>query len=228
MSPPAAAAAAARPSLIVLFDGVCSLCDGLVKFVIKRDAGAAPRFRFAALQSRAAAPLLARYSIAPSEALASFVLVDEATGQAFRRSDAALRIAGALPQPWPLLGRLGLCVPRLVRDAVYNCVARNRYAVFGTRDLHSSGIGGGGGGKDDEGDEGDGNGDGGGGEGCLLPTKATLARFLDADEIVEKARADARAARERRAILRRGADASDTTGAGRKQALATPPSAKDD
>ncbi len=219
-----AAARPGGPSLIILFDGVCSLCDGLVKFVMRRDVGAgAPRFRFAALQSRAAAPLLARHGVAPNEALASFVLVDEASGEAFRRSDAALRIAGALPQPWPLLGLLGSCVPRLLRDAVYDCVARNRYAVFGTRELHSGGgrakgAGAGEGEGEDEDEAAEGAGEG---EGCLLPTKATLARFLDADEILEKARVDARAARERRALARRGGAVAAAAAAAAAAAVAS-------
>ena len=148
------AAARPGPSYVLLFDGVCSLCDGLVKFVMLRDAPAR-RFRFAALQSRAAAPLLARLGISPADALSSFVLVDEATGEAHRRSDAALRIALALPQPWRALGALGFAVPRFLRDLVYDLVARNRYALFGKEDA------------------------------CLAPTRSVLARFIDADEIRE-------------------------------------------
>ena len=191
------AAARPGPSYVLLFDGVCSLCDGLVKFVMLRDAPAR-RFRFAALQSRAAAPLLARLGISPADALSSFVLVDEATGEAHRRSDAALRIALALPQPWRALGALGFAVPRFLRDLVYDLVARNRYSVFGTRALHASGSGGEGGKSDGDGDEED------HGE-CLMPTQAVRERFLDRDEILEKARADARAGRERRAAAKAAA-----------------------
>ena len=174
----------AHPTLI--FDGVCSLCDGVVKFVIARDP--ASQFRFAALQSKAAAPLLLRAGITQADALSSFVLI-EADGRAYRRSDAALRIARLLPQPWRFLGDAGLLVPRVLRDFVYDLVARNRYALFGTRSLHAESAAGGGEESADDDDE---------STTCLAPTKSTLARFLDADEIVEQARREAREKRERR------------------------------
>lgn len=143
-------AQAARFTLI--YDGVCKLCDGVVAFIIKRDPGGA-LFRFCALQSRAAEPLLAAAGVTRADALASFVLLDGA--RVLRRSDAALAIAAALPPPWPLLAAAGGCVPRAVRDAVYDLVARNRYALFGKEDA------------------------------CLAPTRSVLARFIDADEIRE-------------------------------------------
>ena len=151
---------AAPPPLILVYDGVCRLCDGVVHFILKRDAGGA-RFRFAALQSRAAEPLLARARISREDALSSFVLLEG--GTALRKSDAALAIAAALPAPWPLVAATGRCVPRVLRDAIYGCVARNRYAIFGRTDE--------------------------GGASCLAPTRAVLARFLDADEIVAAAKA---------------------------------------
>jgi predicted DCC family thiol-disulfide oxidoreductase YuxK len=184
------------PYVTIIFDGVCSLCNGLVKFVLRRDRAAA-RFRFVALQSTAAQPLLARHGISREDALTSFCVIDEAG--CHRRSTAALRIALSLPPPWPVLGYVGLCVPRVIRDALYDCVARNRYSLFGQKALHENVGGaeaeGGAGGDEDE--------DGG----CLLPSKATLSRFLDAEEIVAKLKADARAEREARAAQKAAAAA---------------------
>lgn len=112
----------------MLFDGLCNLCSGAVDFIIDRDPRA--ELRFAALQSDAARPLLARCGL-PAEHPGSIVLVED--GRCYRRSTAALRIARRLTFPWPLLYAL-LLVPRPLRDAVYDWVARNRYGWFGKRD----------------------------------------------------------------------------------------------
>jgi predicted DCC family thiol-disulfide oxidoreductase YuxK len=114
---------------VILFDGVCNLCNGLVSFVIARDP--AGRFQFAALQSDAARQLLgALTTIAPLPD--SLVLVED--GRVFTRSAAALRVARGLRFPWPLAYGL-VVVPRPLRDWVYDLVARNRYRWFGRRDL---------------------------------------------------------------------------------------------
>ena len=113
---------------IVLFDGVCNLCNGAVDFIIDRDPQA--RFRFAALQSEAARPLLERCGL-PAEFLGNIVLVED--GACYLRSTAALRIARRLATPWPLLYALVL-VPRPLRDALYDWLARNRYRWFGKRE----------------------------------------------------------------------------------------------
>jgi predicted DCC family thiol-disulfide oxidoreductase YuxK len=116
-------------SPVILFDGVCNLCNGLVSFVIARDP--AGRFQFAALQSDAARQLLgALTTIAPLPD--SLVLVED--GRVFTRSAAALRVARGLRFPWPLAYGL-VVVPRPLRDWVYDLVARNRYRWFGRRDL---------------------------------------------------------------------------------------------
>ena len=105
---------------VILFDGVCNLCNGAVQFVIKRDRSA--RFRFAALQSAAAAPLLG--AAGSRQALPdSIVLVED--GRVWTRSTAALRIARGLSFPWSAAYAL-IAVPRPVRDWVYDLVARNR------------------------------------------------------------------------------------------------------
>lgn len=115
---------------VILFDGVCNLCNGFVQFVIARDP--AGRFRFAALQSDAARRLLGRLET-PQEWPDSLVLVED--GQYFFvRSGAALRVARGLRFPWPL-AYVFVGVPRPVRDWVYDIVARNRYRWFGRRDV---------------------------------------------------------------------------------------------
>jgi predicted DCC family thiol-disulfide oxidoreductase YuxK len=112
---------------IVLFDGVCNLCNGLVRFVYANDP--AGRFRFVPLQSRRAAELLAPTGGPPADE--SVVLLDY--GRRFERSDAALHLALGLRAPWPL-AFAGILVPRPARDAVYRWIARNRYRWFGRKD----------------------------------------------------------------------------------------------
>jgi predicted DCC family thiol-disulfide oxidoreductase YuxK len=111
---------------LVLFDGVCNLCNAAVQFIIRRD----PRehFQFAALTSEAARRVLGPV---PSSTLPdSVILVDE--GQVFTRSDAALHIARRLTFPWRLAYGL-IVLPRAFRDVLYDAVARRRYRWFGRR-----------------------------------------------------------------------------------------------
>jgi predicted DCC family thiol-disulfide oxidoreductase YuxK len=112
---------------VLLFDGVCTLCNGFVQFVIQRDP--AGRFQFATLQSDAARRLL---QAAPQPLPDTLVLVEN--GRVFLRSTAALRVARGLKFPWPLAFVL-VVVPRPLRDWVYDVVARNRYRWFGRRDV---------------------------------------------------------------------------------------------
>jgi len=109
---------------IVLFDGVCNLCNGAVQFILARDPGA--RFQFAALQSETARRLLGS-----NASIESMALVE--AGQVFRKSAAALRIARKLSFPWPLLYAF-VVVPRPLRDLIYDWVARHRYGWFGKRE----------------------------------------------------------------------------------------------
>ncbi|GAA0133384.1 thiol-disulfide oxidoreductase DCC family protein [Paenibacillus sp. YSY-4.3] len=113
---------------VVLFDGVCHLCQGAVKFIIKRDPER--RFRFASLQSEAGKRLLhgsPSRDIAPGR-IDTIVLYQN--GVYYTRSSAALRIAKGLRFPWPLAFGF-IIVPRFMRDAVYRIVAANRYRWFG-------------------------------------------------------------------------------------------------
>ena len=114
---------------IVLFDGVCNLCAGAVRFIIPRDRSG--RFRFAALQSEAGRRILAETGMTapePRGSPESLVLV--ANERAHVRSGAALRIAAGLDGGWPVLA-VFLIIPAPLRDPAYRFVARNRYSWFG-------------------------------------------------------------------------------------------------
>jgi len=113
---------------VILFDGVCNLCNGAVNFVIDHDDAA--YFKLAALQSEEAKPLLQRHGLV-AEALDSIVLIEN--GRFYRRSGAVLRIAARLGAPWSWARAL-LAVPRPLRDAVYDWVASRRDDWFGKRD----------------------------------------------------------------------------------------------
>jgi predicted DCC family thiol-disulfide oxidoreductase YuxK len=113
---------------LLLFDGVCNLCNGVVQSVIRHDR--AGRFRFAALQSEAGQAVLQQLGL-PTEQFDSFVYVTE--GRLFTESTAALRVARDLGGVWQLLYAL-IIVPRPIRDAVYRWVARNRYWFFGKQE----------------------------------------------------------------------------------------------
>jgi len=113
---------------VVLFDGVCNLCNGSVRFIIERDPRA--RFQFAPLQSPVADRLIGA-RVDRASLPDSIVLVDD--GRLYVRSSAALRIARGLRFPWPLAW-VFIAVPRPIRDWVYDLIARHRYAWFGRRD----------------------------------------------------------------------------------------------
>lgn len=116
---------------IVLFDGVCNLCNSAVQFILDRDPGA--QFRFASLQSEPAAALLRAHGLHPPVGdPESIVLVED--GRAYESSTAALRIARRLPGAWKL-AYAAIVVPRFVRDAVYRFIARNRYRWFGKKEV---------------------------------------------------------------------------------------------
>ncbi len=116
---------------IILFDGLCNLCSGVVRFVIKRDRRA--RFRFASLQSDAARRLCARAGHALPTTPDPDTIIVIHNGRVLERSDAAIAIARGLNAPWTLLG-VARIIPRPIRDALYRFVARNRYRWFGKRD----------------------------------------------------------------------------------------------
>ena len=113
---------------VVLFDGVCNFCNGAVQFIIRHDPQAV--FRFAAYQSSAGNELALRHGIDPV-ALETFAIV--VNDQAFVRSDAAIATAAQMSGVWRLAVVFKL-VPRVLRDAVYGVIAKNRYRWFGRRE----------------------------------------------------------------------------------------------
>ena len=116
------------PHPVILFDGVCNLCDRWVHRVIRHDRAA--QFRFAALQSPVGRRLMQEHGLDPDD-LGTMVLIDGDT--AYQRSDAAVRIARRLGGGWRLLSLVGW-LPRPLRDPFYNFVASNRYRWFGRKD----------------------------------------------------------------------------------------------
>jgi len=116
------------PYGLILFDGVCILCSAGCGFVSKRDRR--HYFRFIAIQSPEGRPLAEQLGIDPDHP-DSFVFV--AKGQAFVKSEAALRIARELPF-WRLIYPIHF-IPSLIRDAIYDWIARNRYRWFGLRQV---------------------------------------------------------------------------------------------
>ena len=113
---------------IVLFDGVCNFCNSSVNFLIDRDPEA--YFRFGALQSEEGLAVLKDLDL-PADYFDSIVLIEG--GEVYVASDAVLRITRSMPGAWPLMWGFRI-VPRFLRDAVYNWIARNRYSWFGKRE----------------------------------------------------------------------------------------------
>ncbi|GGN96256.1 MULTISPECIES: thiol-disulfide oxidoreductase DCC family protein [Haloarcula] len=113
---------------VLLFDGVCNLCNGTVQFVIPRDPTGL--LRFAPLQSEAGTELLERVGL-PTDDMESVVLVEG--DEVYRKSAAAIRVAELLGWPYSLAS-VGRLVPRGIRDAAYDVVAENRYDWFGRKD----------------------------------------------------------------------------------------------
>ncbi|MBA3513586.1 MAG: DUF393 domain-containing protein [Pyrinomonadaceae bacterium] len=123
-----------RSNTLVLYDGVCGLCNGLNQFLLKRDPH--DYFRFASLQSRFAASLLDRYEIDAVDLDTVYVVADygQPGERLLARSDAILHVLNRLDGIWGLL-RVGRALPPSLRDALYDVVARNRYRIFGKYDV---------------------------------------------------------------------------------------------
>ncbi|MFC7357156.1 thiol-disulfide oxidoreductase DCC family protein [Jejudonia soesokkakensis] len=113
---------------IVLFDGVCNLCNTSVTFLIKRDKNDV--FRFAALQEEPGVSLLQKYHIDPKET-DSIILIDN--GKAYVKSSAALRAAKYMSGFYPILYGF-MIVPKFIRNAVYDYIAKNRYKWYGKKE----------------------------------------------------------------------------------------------
>jgi predicted DCC family thiol-disulfide oxidoreductase YuxK len=137
---------------IVLYDGVCGLCNRLVQFILRRDRDAV--FRFAKLQGALATSILARHGANPNALDTFYVVVnrDLPDESLLSRSEAVLFVLKKLPGLWRSAAFLSQLVPKFLRDAAYNVVARYRYGIFGRVDF------------------------------CPLPREQDRARFLDGQE----------------------------------------------
>ncbi len=110
---------------LVLFDGICNLCDHTVNFIIKRDPDEV--FRFIPLQSPLGESLLIKFGF-PADYRDSFVLIDGAV--AYTKSTAFIRISKKLNKLWPLFS-LTVIIPQRIRDYCYTNIGQNRYRWFG-------------------------------------------------------------------------------------------------
>lgn len=121
---------AIRQHRIILFDGVCNLCNGSVLFILQHETK--PAFKFASIQSETGKELLIWCGL-PSNYAEAVVLID--CGKKYLGSTAALKIGQTLNFPWSFLSTLGLIVPTFIRDWVYNQIGSHRYRWFGKRDV---------------------------------------------------------------------------------------------
>ena len=113
---------------VILFDGICNLCNNAVQFVLKHDKK--KLFRFASLQSDFGKSILIKYGLPPDN-FNSFVLI--LNGKAYTKSTAALSVAKMLSGPMKLLYGF-IIVPAFIRNGVYNVIANNRYKWFGKKE----------------------------------------------------------------------------------------------
>ena len=125
---------APAPTTVVLYDGVCGLCNRLNHFLLPRDEHA--RLRFAALQSPTARRLLARHGFDPSDLDTVYVIADwgAPTERVLARSKAVLHAVSQLDGSWRALANIGSVVPGPIAELAYRIVARNRYRLFGRHD----------------------------------------------------------------------------------------------
>jgi predicted DCC family thiol-disulfide oxidoreductase YuxK len=127
---PVQASSEAAGAHLVLYDGVCGLCSRLVQFLLAHDHRAV--FNFAALQSATGQAVVEQAGGDAHQLTTFYVLANYGTSDArlFKKSDAALFVAGELGWPWKA-ARLLRIVPKTFLDRLYDVVARTRYRVFG-------------------------------------------------------------------------------------------------
>jgi predicted DCC family thiol-disulfide oxidoreductase YuxK len=113
---------------IILFDGVCNLCESTVHFVVRRDKER--QFHFAPLQSAAAQELLASHQYVSDNLSSVLLIIDD---HLYRRSRAALQIVRRLDGAWPLLYYVFFWVPKFIADPVYDFIGNRRYKWFGMK-----------------------------------------------------------------------------------------------
>lgn len=118
---------------LVLYDGVCGLCNRLVRFLFRHDRRAV--FCYASLQSALGRETVGRWGGNPDDLNSFYVVADFRTAEArvFVRSDAAVFVAGELDWPWRAT-RVARFLPRSVRNRLYDAIARSRYRIFGRYD----------------------------------------------------------------------------------------------
>ena len=116
-----------KDHVIVLFDGVCNFCNGVVQFLYARDKNHV--FRFASLQSDIGQELLAKHSI--SLDISTVVVIEN--NKVYTHSTGALKTTKYLSKLWPL-SQVLLVIPRFIRDFGYDIIAKNRYRWFGKHD----------------------------------------------------------------------------------------------
>ncbi len=114
---------------IILFDGVCNLCNSSVNFIIDNDRKNI--FKFASLQSESGSMLIEKHNLS-AKFIDSVILVDN--DRAYIKSDAALRIAAELGGIYKILSFLRF-IPKFIRDFFYDIIAKNRYKWFGKKDF---------------------------------------------------------------------------------------------
>jgi len=114
---------------IILFDGVCNLCNNSIQFIIKRDKK--QRFLYASLQSDAAQSILLQFQLKNTD-FDSIILIKD--GRVYQKSTAILKITKHLSGGWKLNYGF-VIIPKFIRDFIYNIVAKNRYKWFGKRDV---------------------------------------------------------------------------------------------
>jgi len=134
---------------ILLYDGVCGLCNRMNQFVLRHDQAGV--FRFASLQSALAGRILARHGADAADLDTVYVVVnpDQPDENLLARSEAVIFVLKQLGGFWGLMGFVLRFKPRFLRDLGYRVVARNRYRFFGRSET------------------------------CFLPSSENRGRFLD-------------------------------------------------
>ena len=134
---------------IILYDGVCGLCNRLNQFVLRRDPGGI--FRFVSLQSPLAAQILDRHQKDPADLDTLYIVIhfDQPGESLLDRSDAAIFALKQIGGGWRIASSLAGLFPKTLRNFAYRLIARNRYRIFGRYET------------------------------CMMPSPEYRARFLD-------------------------------------------------
>lgn len=114
---------------VIVFDGKCVLCSSFAQFIMQKDRRV--HFRLLAAQSELGSALYRHFGLDPVN-YETYVLLQD--GKAYFRSEASIRILDGLGAPWAVLAKSARLVPRLLRDALYNVIARSRRRWFGARE----------------------------------------------------------------------------------------------